>query len=144
MNTWFLPRLLGKKCMFGVPGQPINIYPPQVHAWCCLKRKLWKENGIRQTGIQDLTILLTHTNVTVQKFGTSPIHPWRLLKRNPTRKRMQQELEESRIYQPKFILRDFGKEALKKEKKNSRNPRSTHPTFLPVLGQVHKTIDRIH
>ena len=94
-----------KKCMFGVPRQPVNIYPPQVHAWCCLKRKLWKENGIRQTGVQDLAILAT-------------------------------------MRQPKFILRDFGKEALKK-KKNSRNPRSTHPTFLPVLGQVHKTIGRI-
>ena len=58
-TPWFLPRLLGKKYMFGVPGQPVNIYPPQVHAWCCLKRKLWKENGIRQPGIQDLTILAT-------------------------------------------------------------------------------------
>ena len=105
---------------------------------------------MRQTGIQDLAILATmrppwapasHIHQCYSsKVWDIPICPWRLLKGNPKRKRMQQKLEESRIYQPQR----FWKGSLeKKEKKNSRNSRSTHPTFLPVLGQVHKTIDRI-
>ena len=43
---------------------------------------------------------------------------------------MQQKLEESRIYQPKFILRDFGHEALKKRKEEQQESKIYSPYIL--------------
>ena len=58
----------------------------------------------------------------------SPIHPWRLLKRNPKRKRMQQKLEESRIYQPKLIhSQRFWKGSLERKRKEESQESKIYP-----------------
>ena len=49
---------------------------------------------------------------------------------------MQQKLEESRIYQPKFILKDFGQEALKKRKEEQQESKIYPPNILTSAKKV--------